>query len=286
MKKGVIVKALSGFYYVNTGDETLACRAKGRFRYDGLTPLVGDSVVLSDEGVLEAIEPRRNSFIRPAVANIDLLIFVASKAKPVTDPFLIDRVSVIAEDSNCDFAVCINKNDLEKGDDLFDIYKAAGYPVLCLSAETGEGIEELRSLMKGRICAFTGNSGVGKSSLLNALIPGAGVEVAEISDKLGRGKHTTRHVAFYALDEDTYVADTPGFASFEIEMMNEIGEEELARLFIDFGPYPDRCRFDDCRHINEPGCAVKEAVESGQIMRTRYDSYLRLYDIVKNHKPW
>lgn len=286
MREGVIVKALSGFYYVKSGDELVSCRAKGKFRHDNMTPLVGDRVFFSDDGVVEKLLERKNCFIRPAVANIDALVFIASAAKPVTDPFLIDRVSVIAANENCELIICINKSDIEDGRELYGIYSSSGFPCVITSAETGEGIDELKSLIAGKTCAFTGNSGVGKSSILNALIPGTDIETAEISDKLGRGKHTTRHIEFYELPEGGFVADSPGFASFEIEMMDEIPAENLDSMFIDFEPFLGSCRFDDCRHVNEPGCAVKNAVADGRLKQSRYDSYIRLYDIVKNHKPW
>ena len=250
MREGIIVKALSGFYYVKTGEGLLECKARGRFRLDGTSPLVGDRVQCSVDsagrGRIDRVEERRNFFIRPAVANIDALVFVAANVNPVTDPYLIDRVSVIAEEAGCELILCINKTDLDLGEKLEQIYRNAGYPVILTSAETGRGVDALREAIRGKICAFTGNSGVGKSSLLNRLAPGLDLKTAEVSDKLGRGKHTTRHVELFALGDDTWLADTPGYASFELEMMKVIPKETLAGDFREFRPYLGCCRFLDC----------------------------------------
>lgn len=290
MKDGVIIKALSGFYYVQTDEGVLECKARGRFRLDGTSPLVGDRVRCSldaaGRGRIDSVMERRNFFIRPAVANIDALIFVAANVNPVTDPYLIDRVSVIAEEADCELILCINKTDLDPGEELELVYRAAGYPVILTSAGTGRGVEELREAIRGKICAFTGNSGVGKSSLLNRLAPGLSLKTAEVSEKLGRGKHTTRHVELFDLGEDTWLADTPGYASFELEMMKVIPKEELAADFRDFRPYLGTCRFPDCAHRKEPGCAVTEAVRAGQIAPSRYRSYERLYELSAQHKSW
>ena len=288
MVKGIIIKALSGFYYVRTEDGILECKARGKFRLDGTSPLVGDRVVCSVDsqkrGRIDYVEERRNWFVRPAVANIDALVFIAANTNPVTDPFLIDRVSVIAEDSDCELIICVNKTDIDPGNTLTDIFTKAGFTVVSTSCETREGIEELRKVMRGKVCAFTGNSGVGKSSILNALMPGANIKTGEVSDKLGRGKHTTRHVELYELGDGTYVADTPGFASFDLEMMNVIPKEQLQFDFIDFAPYIGKCRFNNCAHLKEPGCAVTEAVDSGLIAPSRYRSYQRLYELSAQHK--
>ena len=290
MTEGVIIKALSGFYYVKTAEGVLECKARGRFRLDGTSPLVGDRVQCSldaqGRGRIDRVEERKNWFVRPTVANIDALVFVAANTNPVTDPFLIDRVSVIAEESDCDLIVCLNKTDLNAGEDLYQIFTGAGFPVIRTSAETGEGIEELRIALRGKISAFTGNSGVGKSSLLNRLLPELNIPTAEVSEKLGRGKHTTRHTELFELEEGSYVADTPGFASFEIQMMQTIAKEDLQFDFPEFAPYIGKCRFADCAHLKEPGCAVREALDSGEIGRSRYSSYVRLYDLTAKQKPW
>ena len=290
MADGVISKALSGFYYVSYEGGLLECKARGRYRLDGTSPLVGDRVQCSldqhGKGRIDKVEPRRNWFIRPAVANIDAMVFVAANTNPVTDPFLVDRVSVIAADADCQLILCINKADIDPGDQLYSTFTAAGFPVVRTSAETGQGMEELRAAIDGKICAFTGNSGVGKSSILNKLLPGAAIPTGEVSEKLGRGKHTTRHVELYSLGGGTYVADTPGFASFDVEMMNPIPKEQLKYDFIDFEPYLGRCRFNDCAHLKEPGCAVTQALDQGKLMPSRYRSYVRLYELSAQHKSW
>ena len=290
MKNGRIIKALSGFYYVNTAEGIIECKARGKFRLDGTSPLVGDRVSCSldsnGKGRIESVEERSNWFIRPAVANIDALVFIAANTNPVTDPFLIDRVSVIAENAGCELIICINKCDIDPADDLHNIFTAAGFTVIRTSAHTGEGVDKLRQAMSGKVCAFTGNSGVGKSSIMNVLIPGANIPTAQVSEKLGRGKHTTRHVELFSLGDDTYAADTPGFASFEIEMMETIPKEQLQYDFIEFAPYIGKCRFNNCAHLKEPGCAVTEALAAGEIMASRYRSYERLYELSAQHKSW
>ena len=290
MTGGRIIKALSGFYYVQTDSGILECKARGKFRLDGTSPLVGDRVSCSidanGKGRIDSVEERKNYFIRPAVANIDALVFVAANTNPVTDPFLVDRVSVIAEHSGCELIVCINKIDIDSADELYKTFSEAGFTVVRCSAANHEGMEELLGAMRGKVCAFTGNSGVGKSSIMNALLPEANIEIGEVSEKLGRGRHTTRHVQLYALGDDTFVADTPGFASFEIEMMGSIEKEQLQYDFIDFLPYIGKCRFTDCAHLKEPGCAVTEAVAQGKISRSRYKSYTQLYELCAHHKSW
>ncbi|MBQ7474026.1 MAG: ribosome small subunit-dependent GTPase A [Oscillospiraceae bacterium] len=290
MTEGIIIKALSGFYYVKTPDRIVACKARGRFRLDGTTPLVGDRVQLIVEkdgsGRIDTVCERKNFFIRPAVANIDTMVFVAANTNPVTDPFLIDRVAVIAHEAGCELVVCVNKIDLDSGDELYRIFAKAGYAVIRTSAETGEGAEELKSILRGKVCAFTGNSGVGKSSILNVLLPEASIPTGEVSEHLGRGKHTTRHVELYPVGDDTYIADTPGFASFEIQMIKTISKEDLQYDFPEFAPFIGKCRFTDCAHLKEPGCAVRQALVAGEIGQSRYSSYSRLYDLTARQKPW
>lgn len=290
MIDGIITKALSGFYYVTTENGIVECRARGRFRLDGSSPLVGDKVSCSldsnGKGRIDRVFERKNWFIRPAVANIDTLVFIGANTNPVTDPFLVDRISVIASEAGCELVVCINKTDIDSGDRLYEVFTKAGFPVVRTSAETGEGIDKLRTLLMGKVCAFTGNSGVGKSSILNVLLPDADIKTGEVSEKLGRGRHTTRHVELYDLGENTYIADTPGFASLDVAMTCTILKENLQYDFIDFEPYIGRCRFNDCAHLKEPGCAVREAVENGEISKSRYRSYQRLYDLSAQHKFW
>ena len=287
--EGTIIKALSGFYYVDSDGKIYECRARGKFRLDGTSPLVGDRVSFDPDGskgFVTAVHERKNFFIRPAVANIDTLVFIAANTNPVTDPFLIDRVSVICEEAGCELVVCINKTDIDPAEDLYLTYCRAGFGTFRVSAETGEGVAELKRALAGKICAFTGNSGVGKSSILNTMLPGLSLEVGDVSQKLGRGRHTTRHVELFDAGEGTFIADTPGFASFEIEMMQSIEKTRLQHDFRDFVPYIGQCRFYDCAHIKEPGCAVTEAVKNGNIVKSRYESYTRLYDMIAKNKFW
>ena len=290
MVQGVIIKALSGFYYVDTGAEVLTCRARGKFRKEGLSPLVGDRVTVRElgngEGFVESILPRKNAFERPAVANIDQLIMIGANVNPITDPFLIDRVVAIAENAGCEPVVCLNKCDLDPAEHLYDIYRSIGFRVLRTSAATGLGVDELRDALRGKTSAFTGNSGVGKSSLLNALDASFGIATGAVSERLGRGKHTTRHVELYALGADTFVADTPGFASFEVDMVDPISCENLQYAFREFRPYIGQCRFRDCAHLKEPGCAVLAAVEAGEIAPERHESYARLYALSAQVNDW
>ena len=286
---GTIIKALSGFYYVISADEVYECRARGKFRLDGTSPMVGDRVSFDPEGkkgYVTAVHERKNFFIRPAVANIDALVFIAANTNPVTDPFLIDRVSVITEEAGCELIVCINKADIDPADELYGIYTSSGFETHRVSAKSGVGIAELKSALKGKICAFTGNSGVGKSSLLNALDASFGIATGAVSERLGRGKHTTRHVELYALGADTFVADTPGFASFEVDMVDPISCENLQYAFREFRPYIGQCRFRDCAHLKEPGCAVLAAVAAGRIAPERHESYARLYAISAQVCDW
>ena len=286
---GLIVKALSGFYYVDTGSGVLECRARGKFRKTGDSPLVGDRVTVRLEqgkGTVQSILPRRNRFLRPAVANIDALLILASRSIPVTEPFLIDRMTVIALAQGVEPIICVNKTDLEDPAPLAELYRAAGFPTVCTSAETGEGIEELRRLIAGKTVAFTGNSGVGKSAILRRLCPELKVETGEVSQKLGRGRHTTRHVELFPIGEGCRVADTPGFSSFELELMEPIPKEELAELFPDFRPHLGHCRFPDCAHRREPDCGVLAALAAGQIKPSRHQSYLKLYEAAEQIKPW
>lgn len=290
MSRGRIEKALSGFYYVNTGGETLQCRARGKFRREGLSPLVGDWVQVRElgngEGFVEAVEARRNQFARPAAANIDQLVILASAAIPVTEPYLIDRIASIAALKGCQVLLCLNKCDLDSADELYDIYSRSAIPVLRVSAVTGQGLDALREAIRGKLSAFTGNSGVGKSSVLNALLPSLALPVGEVSKALGRGRHTTRHVELFSLGEDTYIIDTPGFSSFDTAEMDLALKQHLPDTFPEFAPYVGDCRFTGCTHTKEKGCRVLQAVKDGLIPASRHRSYVRLHDELKDVKEW
>ena len=290
MSRGRIEKALSGFYYVNTGSGTLQCRARGKFRKEGMSPLVGDWVEVQElgngEGMVQDIEPRTCQFQRPAAANVDQLVVIASAAIPVTDPYLIDRISAIAALKGCAVLVVLNKCDLDPAKELYGIYSASAIPVLRASAVTAEGLPELYRALQGKLSVLTGNSGVGKSSLLNALAPHFDLPVGEVSKALGRGRHTTRHVEMFPLDGDTYVIDTPGFSSFDAQSLEWELKQHLPETFPEFAPYLDGCRFVGCQHVKEKGCAVLQAVKEGKIPQSRHRSYVRLYEELKPLKEW
>jgi len=288
---GTIIKALSGFYYVDVGaeQEPITCRGRGKLRHQKITPLVGDHVAITvtddGTGMVDEVLPRSNQFQRPMVANMEQLVILASGAIPVTDPFLIDRMVSLAEYKGCQPIICFNKCDLEPATQLVELYQKAGFQSFAISAQTGEGLEQLLGVLDGKISAFTGNSGVGKSSVLNALCPQFGLKVGQVSEKLGRGRHTTRHVELFSVGGGL-VADTPGFSAFDVEQMELIPKEELANTFREFQPYLEQCRFVGCAHVKERGCAVREAVDNGAIAPSRYQSYVRLYDQVKSRPQW
>lgn len=287
---GLVVKAVRGLWYVETAEGILCCTARGKLRGMKETPLVGDRVSVlplgGGKGSLEAMLPRKNAFIRPSVANIDALVILCSAVIPVTDPQLIDRMVAIAELKGCDPILCFHKCDLGRAAELVSLYRSAGFQVFETSSETGEGLAELQDAIRGLTCAFTGNSGVGKSSLLNALEPRLTLETGDVSEKLGRGKHTTRHVELFRLSCGAAVMDTPGFAAFDGEEVSLELKERLPELFREFRPYLSGCRYYDCKHGKDEGCAVRAAVETGEISKSRYQSYLRMWDELKDLKEW
>lgn len=286
---GTILKGIGGFYYVDTADGVVECKARGKFRKTIGKPVVGDHVTVAVQpdgtGYLLEITPRRNCLIRPALSNIDLLVVVACAAPPVTDRFLIDKVIAIAENKGIEPLVVINKIDLNPGEELLECYRLAGIAGLGVSAETGEGMEALRARLSGKICAFSGNSGVGKSSLLNCLLPSFGAQTGEISDRIGRGRHTTRHTELVPF-AGGYLADTPGFSSFDTEQMDLVLREDLQYTFREFAPFIGDCKFTGCAHVKEKGCAVRDAVATGKIAPSRHASYVKLYESVKDLKKW
>ena len=283
---GLLLSAISSFYQVWAEDRQVVCRARGKLRLDGMEPVPGDTVTWEWDrdhpgcGILTAISPRKNLFIRPNMANVSRIVFVASAARPETDPFLVDCMSVVARENDCDFLLCVNKTDLNDGQELIEAFRNCDFPVLSVSALTGEGIKVLESRLMEGISVFTGNSGVGKSSLLNALLPELNRETQEISEKHGRGKHTTRHTELFPFHTSGWIADTPGFAALEIHRLSKLTEDELALHFPEFPV--GQCRFPDCRHAREPDCAVKTLVSAGSISESRYQSYLRMYHELKN----
>lgn len=290
---GKIMKGIAGFYYVGVAESGVyECKAKGIFRKDKIKPLVGDDVeieVLNEEeklGNIVKILPRRSELIRPAVANIDqaLVIFAAREPKPNLS--LLDRFLVIMEKQDVPVIICFNKQDLcdeEEVGRLKEIYEACGYPVVLASAKQGEGIEEIKSRLRGKTTTVAGPSGVGKSSLTNLLQNEVQMEIGEISKKLGRGRHTTRHSQIIQIEEDTWLYDTPGFTSFYVE---EIEKEELRFYFREFSKYEGTCRFQGCTHTHEPGCMVKNALEEGKISKERYENYLELYGELKEKRRY
>jgi len=288
MLEGIIYKAMSGFYYVKSRDGTAECRARGRFRIENNTPLVGDYVKFTPsetgKGVITEILPRKNFFKRPPLANIDKMVITAANVVPVTDTYLIDRMTIIAVNSDCEPVICINKTDLDPAEQLYRIYSSVGFSTVRISAATGEGIDSLIKIVQGSMCAFTGNSGVGKSSILNTIDPGFRISVGDVSKKLGRGRHTTRHIELYELSCGALIADTPGFSAFDTGHIAE--KEKLQYLFPEFEPYIGKCRFHDCAHINEPECSVLNALKAGKLQKTRHESYIRLYEQAQDYKEW
>ncbi len=283
MQQGIIIKGIGGFYYVKTDDgEVIECKARGVFRKKKILPMVGDRVEVSNGQITEIFE-RKNFMVRPPVANIDVLLIVVASKHPDPNLFLIDKLLVYAKERGIEAVICINKTDLGKKEDLAEIYEKAGYRVISVSAETEDNISELKELLKDRVTAFSGLSGVGKSSILN-LVTDFKMETGILSEKIMRGKHTTRHVELFELSSGGYVFDTPGFSSLEID---EITDIEASKLSLNFPEFPeDECRFKTCAHINEPDCQVKNKVESGEIPISRYENYKEMYNILKNKKEW
>ncbi len=290
IEKGRIIKGIGGFYYVSTPSGIAQCNARGKFRLKKLTPMVGDEVKIelheNGNGYLLEILPRRNWFVRPPVSNIEIMLIIASAAPPVTDRFLVDRMCAVAVNKGIEPVVVINKCDLDMGEALFETYRMSGVRCIQASAVTGYGKDELLEMMKGHIVALSGNSGVGKSSLLNMLAPGIRAEVGTINEKLGRGRHTTRHVELFMLSNGAVIADTPGFSSFDTEEADIILKEDIQYAFPEFEQYIGKCRFVGCSHIKDKGCAVREAVETGHIARSRYESYVQMYEKAKEIKEW
>lgn len=286
---GIIIKGIGGFYYVEAADAIYECKARGVFRKDGLTPLAGDRVRISvnenAENTIDEIMPRKNFLNRPPVSNIDNLIIVVSTIEPKPSTLVIDKLIAVAEHKHIEPVIVVSKSDLSSAERLVEIYSLAGFNVIAISNKTGDGIDKIKTLLNGKISAFTGNSGVGKTSLLNNIDKSLSQKTAAISDKLGRGKHTTRQAELFKVCGG-YVVDTPGFSSFEIDKSDIIMKNELPYCFREFRDYLDSCKFSTCSHTCDKGCGVLAALNEGKIPKTRHDSYVVMYNEVKDIKEW
>lgn len=289
-RNGLVLKCIGGFYYVEAADAVYECRARGIFRKREMTPLAGDHVRFTPQevgtGSLDAVESRRNFLVRPPVANVDCLLVVAAVTDPAPHLLVLDKMIAIAEYKGIEPVVVVNKCDLGSAQALEEIYRKAGLQVIALSAGKGQGIDELRTHIAGKVSVLTGNSGVGKSSLLNRIDPALQLETGEISRKLGRGRHTTRVACLYPLAGGGYIVDTPGFSSLDMEKAKRIPKEELAGCFREFGALAGRCKYASCTHVKEDGCAVLAAVERGAIAPSRQESYAAMYNEAKEWKEW
>lgn len=291
--QGKIIKGIAGFYYIYAEDGNVyECKAKGIFRKDNFKPLVGDNVeitVLNEEekeGSVTSILPRRNSLIRPAVANVDQAFLIFAMENPKPNFLLLDRFLIMMKQQEIPAVICFNKKDVgekEEMEKLYEIYTGCGYRVVLSSTYEGEGMDEIHEILKGKTTVVAGPSGVGKSSITNCMQGEVQMETGEISKKLKRGKHTTRHSQVIPVEKNTFLVDTPGFSSL---YLTDMKEEELRDYFPEFAMYEPQCRFQGCMHIHEPGCAVKEALSEGKISQQRYDNYLALYEELKEKRRY
>lgn len=287
---GRIIKGIGGFYYVKTATGVIECKPRGIFRKSNTKPLVGDlvdiSLIDSNSGIIDSIKERKNYLIRPPIANVDQLFIVVSTSNPSPDLFFIDKIIVTSEFHRIDPVILVNKIDLTSGEEIKNIYESAGFKVIITSALNKFGIDSITASFSGKVIAFTGHSGVGKSSILQSIYPDFTIETGEVSQKIGRGRHTTREVQLFETDNGSFIADTPGFSSIELCKYLDINKDQLAFYFRDFMPFIDNCRFSGCMHIKERDCAIINAVNEGKISISRYESYKRLYDEFKNIKEW
>ncbi len=284
---GIIIKAVGGLYTVESPCGLTECKARGIFRKKGITPLVGDNVIVSaEQKVIEQVLPRKNSLIRPPLANLDQLVFVISMRSPSPNLTLLDKFIAVCEYKNIIPLIALTKVDLDSYEKIYDIYSGIGIKVIVIDYTRENPVEEIARELYDKISAFTGNTGVGKSTLLNAIDDTLNIATGEISRKLGRGRHTTRHAQLYKLKYGGYIADTPGFSTFETNQYDIIKKDELSDCFREFAEYKDNCRFRDCSHTKEKGCAVIEAVENGEISRSRHTSYCEMYEEAKQIKDW
>lgn len=287
--KGIIIKGIGGFYYIEAEGDIYECKARGAFRKKKISPLAGDNVIITvrenGENTIDDILERKNFLVRPPVANVDTLVIVSSVKEPVPSTLVIDRLTAIAVSKNIKPCVIFSKSDLGDTKELEEIYKKAGIDVCSVCCKTGEGIEKVKEMIKSGITVFTGNTGVGKSSLLNCIDSRFSLETGEVSSKLGRGRHTTRDVTLHKVN-DFYVADTPGFSSLDIESGELILKDDLPYCFPEFSEYLGKCRFSSCTHTVDKGCKILEALENGDIHESRHLSYVTMYNEVKNIKEW
>lgn len=288
--EGVIIKSSGGFYTVETEDGETECRARGILRKDNTKPYVGDRVVISKNedgsGNVDDILPRKNSLIRPPLANLDAIVLALSVSDPDPNLFVTDKFIAVLEHKGIEPLIAVTKLDLQDASGLVRLYSGAGFPVFPVSCETGEGLDPLKRALAGKFLAFSGNSGVGKSSLLNAIDPRLGLEVGETSKKLGRGRHTTRTIQVFTLENGARIADTPGFSSIDLVQMSDVDKSGLAGCFREFAPYTGKCRFDDCTHTVEAGCEVLEAVKDGSVASSRHENYCQMFAQIKDIKDW
>lgn len=284
-QKGIIIKSIGGLYLVESPSGLFECKARGVFRNQGLTPYIGDDVIFED-GIINELLPRRNEIIRPPIANLDQIILIVSTCKPVPNILLMDKFIAISEYKGIKPIVMVTKIDLASFEQIFDIYKRVGVETFVVDYNNDESIQEIKQTLKGKISVFTGNSGVGKSTLMNAIDSTLSIPTGEISEKLGRGRHTTRHAELYKIKDGGYIADTPGFSTFETNKYDIIKKEELSSCFVEFREYMDDCKFKDCSHTKEKGCAVIEAVNNGDIAESRHKSYCYMYEEAKQIKEW
>lgn len=287
---GIIVKITGGFYYVQTDEKLYECKARGIFRKRGCTPLVGDYVnieVPDGDGYssINSINERKNSLVRPALANLDVLVIVSSVVEPTVNTYIIDKMSCAAIDKGIEPVIVFSKSDLQPCDKYLEIYKKSGIKAIEFSSVTKKGLDEIKEVLKNKVSAFSGNTGVGKSTLLNALFPHLDLKTGEISDKLGRGRHTTRTVELFKCFGG-YVADTPGFSTVDLDRYELIHKDNLQYCFPEFSDYVHQCKFTSCAHICEKGCAVIDALDKGIISKSRHDSYVRMYNEVKDIEDW
>ncbi|MBQ4103027.1 MAG: ribosome small subunit-dependent GTPase A [Clostridia bacterium] len=286
---GIIIKGIGGFYYIEANGDIYECKARGAFRKKKISPLAGDNVIITvrenGENTIDDILKRKNFLVRPPVANVDTLVIVSSVKEPVPSTLVIDRLTAIAVSKNIKPCIVFSKSDLGDTKELEEIYKKAGLDVCSVCCKTGEGVEKVKEMIKGGITVFTGNTGVGKSSLLNCIDSRFSIETGEVSSKLGRGRHTTRDVTLHKVN-DFYVADTPGFSSLDIESGELIMKDDLPYCFPEFSEYLGKCRFSSCTHTVDKGCKILDALEKGDIHESRHLSYVTMFNEVKNIKEW